>query len=87
MNQTHADEGHCRLEPPAPTRPRAWPLPRQLPRRIRTLIRRQAAAAARQAAAHADAVQRERLALHALDLLGAGWPKADVIAELLNPGS
>lgn len=75
--QTHADEGHCRREVL-----RAWPLPRKLPRRIRTLIRRQAAAAARVAAARADAVLRERLALHALDLLGAGWTVVDVFNEL-----
>lgn len=67
----------------AHTTTRAWPLPRKLPRRIRTAIRRQAAAAARLAAAHTDAVQRERLAVHALDSLCAGRALADVLDELL----
>jgi hypothetical protein len=75
--QTHADEGHCRREAL-----RAWPLPQKLPRRIRALIRRQAAAAARVAAARTDAAIRERLAMRALDLLGAGWPAVDVLNEL-----
>ena len=59
-----------------------WPLPRKLPRRVRTLIRRQAASAARLAAAREDAVQRERLAATAADLLAAGRPLEDVLNEL-----
>ena len=61
---------------------RAYPLPPKLPRRIRTVIRRLAAAAARQAARQADAALRERLATHALDLLAAGRARDDVLAEL-----
>ncbi len=70
------------LPPDTFQRANAWPLPRKLPRRVRSLIRRQAAGAARLAAARVDAVHRERLAATATDLLAAGRPLADVLAEL-----
>jgi hypothetical protein len=53
-----------------------------LPRRLRRVIRRQAAAAARVVAAEVERRQREALHAHAVDLLAAGRPLDDVLAEL-----
>jgi hypothetical protein len=54
----------------------------RLPRPVRKAVRRLAAAAARRVAADADRRAREALAAEAADLLAAGRPVRDVLAEL-----
>lgn len=68
--QTHADEGHCRHE--------------VLPRRIRRVIRKQAAAAGRLVAVEAERRAREAMTATAADLIAAGRPLADVLRELAS---
>jgi hypothetical protein len=67
---SHADEGHCRHE--------------VLPRRIRRVIRRKAAAVGRLVAVEAERRAREALTATAADLHAAGRPPGDIIDELVD---
>jgi hypothetical protein len=66
-----------------PMRALATAAVRRLPRRVRSAIRRRAAADARLVAAEAERRTREALHAHATDLLAAGRPLDDVLAELM----